>query len=109
MDSGSSVLLFHHRQILTEAEACEIWRKHRHPNIAQYLVSVVRDGRIIRLGSVKDPTTLSQMLNDGMSFNRSACLQGIQAGTSHMHNLGLGHNDFRPIKHRDRWRYSGNY
>ncbi|KAK3377679.1 kinase-like domain-containing protein [Podospora didyma] len=84
------------RHILTEVGACEILRVHPHPNIAQYLGCIVKDGRIRGLGFAKYSITLSQMLKDGTPFNRSRCLRGIEAGVSHMHSLGLIHNDLNP-------------
>ncbi|KAI1318033.1 kinase-like domain-containing protein [Xylariaceae sp. FL0255] len=84
------------RFILTEAEACEILRKHPHRNIAQYLGCVVQAGRIRGLGFAKYPITLSQLLKEKTHFDRSRCLRGIEAGVSHMHGLGLVHNDLNP-------------
>ncbi|GAP84538.1 putative serine threonine kinase [Rosellinia necatrix] len=84
------------RQILTEVEACEVLRIHPHHNIVQYLGCIVKDGRIRRLGFAKYSITLSQMLKDGTRFNRSRCLRAIEAGVSHMHKLGLVHNDLNP-------------
>lgn len=83
-------------QILTEVEACEILKMYPHPNIAQYLGCVVKGGRIIGLGFSKYTVTLSQMLEDGTPFDRSHCLRGIEAGLTHMHKLGLVHNDLNP-------------
>jgi serine/threonine protein kinase len=83
-------------QILTEVEACEVLRIHPHPNIAQYLGCVVRDGRIRGLCFAKYSITLSQMLKDETPFHRSHCLSGIEAGVRHMHDLGLVHNDLNP-------------
>ncbi|KAI0428175.1 kinase-like domain-containing protein [Xylaria sp. FL1042] len=84
------------RQILTEVEACEILRKHPHPNIVQYLGCIVKAGRIRGLGFAKYSVTLSQMLKDRTHFSRSRCLLGIEAGISHIHELGLVHNDLNP-------------
>lgn len=84
------------RQILTEVEACEILKKHPHPNIARYLGCIVKDGRIRGLCFTKYSTTLSQMLKDKTSFDKSYFLRGIEAGVRHMHDLGLVHNDLNP-------------
>lgn len=81
------------RQILTEVEACEILRRNPHPNIAQYLGCVSRDGRIRGLCFVRYSMTLLQRLKDTTPFDKALCLQGIQSGISHMHELGLIHND----------------
>ena len=83
-------------QILTEVEACEILRRHPHPNIAQYLGCVSKHGRIKGLCFVKYPMTLSKRLKDPKPFDKALCLQGIERGIGHMHGLGLIHNDLNP-------------
>ncbi|KAL6798892.1 kinase-like domain-containing protein [Trichoderma sp. SZMC 28013] len=84
------------RQILTEIEACEILRRNPHPNIAQYLGCVVKDGRVRGLGFKRYSVTLSQLLRDGADFDKNHCLLGIKAGVRHLHDLGLVHNDLNP-------------
>ncbi|KJZ71639.1 hypothetical protein HIM_08951 [Hirsutella minnesotensis 3608] len=84
------------RHIVTEVEACEVLRMHPDPNIVQYLGCTVKDGRVTGLGFAKYSLTLSQILNDGTPFNLARCLNGIEAGVYHMHNLGLVHNDLNP-------------
>ncbi|GAW24969.1 hypothetical protein ANO14919_145660 [Xylariales sp. No.14919] len=84
------------RQILAEVAACEVLREYPHPNIVQYLGCIIKAGRIRGLGFAKYSVTLSQMLKDGTYFCRSSCLLGIEAGISHMHQLGLVHNDLNP-------------
>jgi len=68
-------------------------RLYPHPNIAQYLGIVVKDGRIRGICFAEYSRTLSQMLKDGTSFQRDVVLGGIKAGIQHMHGLGLVHND----------------
>ncbi len=82
--------------ILAEVEACEVLRRHPHPNIAPYLGCVVKDGRIRGLVFPKYSTTLTEVLRQGNSFDRGRCLRGIEAGVLHMHATGLVHNDLSP-------------
>ncbi|KAJ8131821.1 hypothetical protein O1611_g1803 [Lasiodiplodia mahajangana] len=82
--------------ILTEAKACEVLRKHPHPNIVRYLGCVVKDGRIRALAFDKHPLTLGQMMRDETPFDKDRCLNGVEAGVRHMHDLGLVHNDINP-------------
>jgi serine/threonine protein kinase len=82
--------------VLTEVEACEVLRRHPHPNIATYLGCTVKDGRITGLAFAKYPLTLSQMVRDGLPFDKERCLSGIESGLRHMHSLGLIHNDLNP-------------
>ena len=75
----------------------EILRQNPHHNIAKYLGCVAnKQGRISGLVFVKYPITLGQMLRDGTHFDRQRCLRGIKAGISHLHGLGLIHNDINP-------------
>ena len=86
----------YHRLILAEIEVCEILRIHPHPNIAKYLGCVVKDGRVQGLSFTRYPTSLSDMLKDGQPFDTVQCMRGIEAGVSHLHALGLIHNDLNP-------------
>lgn len=83
-------------QILTEVKACEILRRHPHPNIAQYLGCVVKDNLVQGLGFTRYPISLFQALRDEVPFDKAKCLRGIEAGMNHMHTLGLIHNDINP-------------
>ncbi|KAI1767734.1 serine/threonine kinase [Hypoxylon sp. FL1150] len=82
--------------LLNEAEICETLRRHPHPNIAQYLGCIVEAGRIRGLCFVKYSMTLPQRLKQGPSFNKDLYLQGITRGVTHLHKLGLIHNDLKP-------------
>lgn len=84
------------QNILTELEACETLRLHPHPNIAQYMGCVVTEGRVKGLVFAKYSITLSEVLKDGVPFDKDSCLRGIEAGVRHMHQLGLVHNDLNP-------------
>ena len=59
------------RQVLAEVEACEVLRRHPHPNIAQYLGCATENGKVMGLYFKKYPVALSQKLKDGTPFNRA--------------------------------------
>ncbi|KAI0117924.1 kinase-like domain-containing protein [Nemania sp. FL0031] len=82
--------------ILTEIKACEVLRKHPHPNIVRYLGCVVKDGRVRGLAFEKHTLALQQMLKEDIPFDKDRCLDDIEAGIRHMHDLGLVHNDINP-------------
>ncbi|KAI0399983.1 kinase-like domain-containing protein [Xylaria palmicola] len=81
---------------LGEVKACELLRKHPHPNIAPYFGCVVKNGTIRGLVFKKYSVTLSEMLENGVLFDKDHCLDGIETGVRHMHDLGLVHNDLNP-------------
>ncbi|KAJ8123343.1 hypothetical protein ONZ43_g684 [Nemania bipapillata] len=83
-------------QILNEAEVCEILMEHPHPNIAHYLGCIVEDGRITGLCFVEYDMTLSEAMKHDISLDKERFLQGIENGVSHLHGLGLIHNDLNP-------------
>lgn len=80
-------------QIRSEAEICEILKKHPHPNIAEYRGCIVRGGRIRGLCFAKYPLSLSQQVRGNIPLDVDFCLQEIKKGVAHMHRLGLIHND----------------
>ncbi|EFW20402.1 hypothetical protein D8B26_003210 [Coccidioides posadasii str. Silveira] len=83
-------------QILAEVEACEVLQSHPHPNIAQYLDCVTKNGRITGLCFIKYSMNLFQRLKKESSCDRILCLQEIESAIRHMHTLGLIHNDLNP-------------
>ncbi|KAI0103336.1 hypothetical protein GGR51DRAFT_573251 [Nemania sp. FL0031] len=54
----------YYEPILTEAKACELLRRHPHPNIVQYFSCIVKNERIIGFCFEKSPITLSKLLKD---------------------------------------------
>ncbi|KAI1194731.1 kinase-like domain-containing protein [Nemania serpens] len=83
-------------QTLVEAEACEVLRKHPHPNIVKYLGCVVKNSRIEALAFDRYTINLHDVIVNDISFDKSRCMNGIEAGVRHMHDLGLVHNDLNP-------------
>ena len=83
-------------QILDEAKVCEILRNHPHPNIAEYLGCVEKNGRINGLCFVKYSMDLIQRVETGRPLDSDYYLQSIESGIHHLHALGLIHNDSNP-------------
>lgn len=93
-----------------EVKACEILRKYPHPNIAQYYGCQIEEGRVIGLYFAEYKQTLMDRLNPNnlnkTTFSTSnhqltddevnRYLRGIKEGISHIHSLGLVHNDINP-------------
>ncbi|KAH8726970.1 hypothetical protein GQ44DRAFT_613081, partial [Phaeosphaeriaceae sp. PMI808] len=69
---------------------------HPHSNVVQYLVWVVKNGRIKGFCFPKYSTTLSQMLKNKTRFDKSWFLHGIEVGVRHIHGSGLVHDDLNP-------------
>ncbi|KAF1958622.1 kinase-like protein [Byssothecium circinans] len=83
--------------LLQEAEIMELLRQNPHPNIIRYHGSIIKRGRIVGLVLDQHPRTLRNRVKHGSEyFNAKHCLDGIKLGVSHLHTLGLAHNDLTP-------------
>lgn len=96
--------------ILREIKACEVLKRHPHPNIAQYYGCKLFEGRVVGLCFKEYPHTLLDLVNptghDKIRFiaREGRCdtseadhyVSGIEEGLKHMHSLGLVHNDINP-------------
>jgi serine/threonine protein kinase len=84
--------------LLHEAQVCETLKQRPHPNIAEYIGSIIENNRVTGLCFAKYVGTLAERLNDTTRpLNRSLCLQGIKCGLEHLHSLRLIHNDINPF------------
>ncbi|RAL15699.1 uncharacterized protein BO97DRAFT_458571 [Aspergillus homomorphus CBS 101889] len=98
------------QQITREVETCEILRKHPHPHIATYYGYQATRGRVSGLCFKRYASTLLESVNpqslNKVAFRSSARelvtadmgtrLEGIRAAVTHLHSLGLVHNDINP-------------
>ena len=84
------------RQLLDEAEVCQVLMAHPHPNIVKYLGCVVEDGVVKGLCFVEYSQTLAQKLRKGEPHDVHRCMTGIENGVRHLHELGFIHNDLNP-------------
>ncbi|KAM0551726.1 hypothetical protein ACHAPJ_008293 [Fusarium lateritium] len=82
--------------ILEEAKICEILNQNPHPNIAKYWGCKVVDDSILGLCFAKYAMTLQERIETRVPFDVQHCLKGIKNGISHLHSLGLIHNDINP-------------
>lgn len=95
--------------LLQESEINEILRQHPHPNIAQYYGCVVENGRFGGLCLQGYSSTCKQRAErraskgqDGSGepalseTEKRRLMQGIRDGVTHLHRLGLVHNDLNP-------------
>lgn len=79
--------------LLQEALVCEFLKHHAHRNIAQYRGCSVTDDRITGLCYQKYAETLAERIRRGRPIDKEGCLSQVKAGVSHLHALGLIHND----------------
>jgi serine/threonine protein kinase len=84
------------KQILDEANICEIIRKNPHPNIAEYMGCIEENGSIIGLCFVKYTMDLIQRVQTRRPLDTDIYLRGIENGIQHLHRLGVVHNDINP-------------
>jgi serine/threonine protein kinase len=82
---------------LQEAEILELLRQSPHHNIVRYHGSIFRRGRVVGLVLDRHPRTLRNRVEEGAKdLDTERCLDGIKSGVSHLHKLGLAHNDLTP-------------
>ena len=98
------------KQVALEVEACEILRKNPHPNIATYYGYSEKNGRVSGLCFKRYKCTLLEAVNpqrlNKVAFRSSgrelvkedmkSGLDEIMDAITHLHSLGLVHNDINP-------------
>lgn len=98
--------------ILREAKILELLTHYPHPNIVDFRGAVIKHGRIVGLALDKYPRGLAQYMSSGAygagvsrnqqslsslsTTDKQGIIDGIAAGLSHLHSLGLAHNDVNP-------------
>ena len=83
--------------VMDEILVCETLKQHPHINIAQYFGCTVRNDCVDGLVFTKYPITLAARLKDtNRPLDVEACLRGIEDGLTHLHAIGLIHNDINP-------------
>ncbi|KAF1992947.1 serine/threonine-protein kinase-like protein [Amniculicola lignicola CBS 123094] len=84
--------------ILQEVKTMELLLHSPHPNIIRYHGCLIKRGRIVGIVLDRHPMTLKQRLEDGMRhINVETCMSKITSAVSHLHTLGLAHNDLTPM------------
>lgn len=89
-------------RLLAEAKIYERILSNPHPNLACYFGCVVEDGRVVRLALQRYSKSLHERLQSESSKEefgfqqRQDCMDQIQAAATHLHSLGLAHNDISP-------------
>lgn len=85
--------------MIQEALICEQLKRNPHPNIAEYWGCVVSEGKVRGLCFTRYHETLFDRLDPNLEpakrrpLSRERCLKEIRSGLSHLHELGLAHND----------------
>lgn len=72
-------------------------QQHPHPNVVQFKGCLQKGSLIVGVLLKRYPITLDlHKYKCDETFDRQACLDGIQAGVYHLHSLGIAHNDLNP-------------
>lgn len=88
-------------RLLAEAKIYERISCSPHPNLGRYLGCVVEEGRIVRLALQQYTKSLYERLQlapieEFDTQQRQDCMDQIEAAATHLHSLGLAHNDISP-------------
>ncbi len=85
------------RLLLGEATIMERLAKHWHPNIVRYHGIRVRRGRMTGLVLDRHRHTLLEHVKQGLGgLDEVAFIQALESAVTHLHSLGLAHNDLNP-------------
>lgn len=96
------------QHVLQEVKIYEILKQHPHPNIVTYLGCEVQEGYITGICLTRYRETLMKRVNTQGHMKRAfkydprtlkdreKVLRGVKSGISHLHSLGLVHNDLNP-------------
>ncbi|KAF2106474.1 serine/threonine-protein kinase-like protein, partial [Lophiotrema nucula] len=83
--------------ILQEVQILELLRRNPHPNVVRYHSCLIERGRVVGIVLERYPMTLKQRLENGVrGFHIERCRSEITSAVSHLHSLGLAHNDLTP-------------
>ena len=80
----------------TRAGIFELLLHNPHPNIVRYHGCLIKRGRIVGIMLDRYPMTLKQRLENG-HFDSEICMSKLTSAVSHLHSLGLAHNDLTPM------------
>ncbi|KAF2213378.1 hypothetical protein CERZMDRAFT_17352, partial [Cercospora zeae-maydis SCOH1-5] len=84
--------------LLEEAKLLEFLKIHPHPNLIKYYGCTLKNGRITGIALERHEVLLLYRYADrSLPFDTAACMDGIRAGVTHLHSLGLAHNDLNPM------------
>jgi serine/threonine protein kinase len=87
------------RVLLDEIRIMEFLTQHPHPNIVRYHGCRVRRGRVTGLILDRHGIVLDALENDKDlrgSLDKDSIMADIEAAVTHLHSLGLAHNDLNP-------------
>ena len=83
--------------LLSEAEMLQFLEQIPHPNIIRFHGCTINRGRITGIALKKHSIILQYRHKDvPHPLDIDACMHGIRAGVTHLHSLGIGHNDLNP-------------
>lgn len=85
-------------QVLEEIKAYQLIAANPHSNLAEFRGCLTRDNRVVGILLKRYATTLKARVA-GQSQNtldRETIVENIGSGLSHLHSLGMAHNDINP-------------
>ncbi|KAL4944963.1 kinase-like domain-containing protein [Aspergillus oleicola] len=83
--------------LLYEAHVMEVLRQNPHPNIVKYHGCKMRRGFITALVMERHKDQLQDVLKNGRrAVDKEVIMAGLESAVTHLHSLGLAHNDLNP-------------
>lgn len=85
--------------MLQEAETMELLARNPHPHIVRYRGCLIKRSRIVGLVLDRYPSTLQHRLQKSNTrhFDIENCMNKLTSAVSHLHSLGVAHNDLTPM------------
>ncbi|KAF8605206.1 hypothetical protein BDV93DRAFT_572807 [Ceratobasidium sp. AG-I] len=83
-------------EMITEIKAYETIRQQPHPNLAGYRGCICEGGYVVALCLKSYRATLGQAVEGSDKLDYLAIMEGARKVASHLHSLGLVHNDINP-------------
>jgi len=81
---------------LAEVQTLELLRQNPHPSIVRYHGCLTKRDLVVGIVFDRYSETLFQRLEQQRHFDIESCMSSITSAVTHLHSVGLAHNDLNP-------------